>query len=176
MDPPYAAIFLLLIFFGLAGIVSIVKARRKSEKTYYLVSGVAFLVVLAVAVALLNQFLLSFAIIVVAGLMSLVLLPRAMALYGQEIFEQKQETDASTPLTLKDFLTWKPWIKLESTHGFRKMMPIYSLFNIGAIGAILITLTVLGIINTVMAIQTAILAGIGSVIIVYRQIWKAFKK
>ena len=113
MEPPYRAILLLLCFCGLMGIIGIVKARRRNEKTYYSISGVAFLMVLAVAVALLNQFLLSFAIIIVAGLLSTVLLPKAMQLYGQEIVTQKQETDVSTPLRLRDFLTWKAWLKLE---------------------------------------------------------------
>jgi len=176
MDPPYGAIFLLFIFFGLVGIVGIVKARRRGEKTYCLVSGVAFLVVLAVAVALLSQFLLSFAIIVVAGLLSIVLLPRVIVLYGQEIVEQKQETDVSAPLRLKDFLSWKAWLKIESIYGFRKMMIIYSLFNITLGGTVLITLVVLNIINPVIAISTAVATTIYSITIFYRQIWKAFKK
>ena len=176
MDPPYGAIFLLLVICGLVGFASIVKARRKRENIYYLITAVVFLMFLAVVVALLNQFLLSFALIIVTGILSIAILPQAMDLYRQEIVKQRQETDVSTPLSIRDFLTWKAWIKLESTYGFRKMLLLYSLFNIGTIGAILITLTALDIINTVIALQTAILAGIVSVIIIYRQIWKAFKK
>jgi hypothetical protein len=175
MDPPYGAIFLLLIFFGLAGIVGIVKARRKKEKTYYLISGVSFLVVIAVVAALLNQFLLSFFIIVVSGLASFVLLPKVMQLYGQEIIEQKQETDVSAPLRLKDFLTWKAWIKLESKHGFRKMITIYSVFNVIVVAVLMLSLLVFGVVTPVMVMWYLIPAGIVSTIIFYRQIWKAFK-
>jgi hypothetical protein len=175
MDPPYGAIFLLLIFFGLAGIVGIVKARRKKEKTYYLISGVSFLVVIAVVAALLNQFLLSFFIIVVSGLASFVLLPKVMQLYGQEIIEQKQETDVSAPLRLKDFLTWKAWIKLESKHGFRKMITIYSVFNVIVVAVLMLSLLVFGVVTPVMVMWYLIPAGIVSNIIFYRQIWKAFK-
>jgi len=176
MEPPYAAIFLLVAICGLAGVASIVKARRKRENTYYLITAVVFLMFLAVVVVLFNQFMLSFALIVVIGMLSIAILPKAMNLYRQEIVKQRQEADVSTPLSIRDFLTWKAWIKLKAIYGFRKMLLLYSLFNIGTIGAILITLTALGIINTVMALRTVILAGIVSVIIVYRQIWKAFKK
>jgi len=176
MEPPYGAIFLLFIVLGFAGVVSIFKARQRREKTYYLVSIVAFIGVFAVAVALLNQFVLSFAILIVAGLMSLVLLPRVMELYGQEIVKQKHETDVSTPLRIRDFLTWKGWIKLKAIYGFRKMITIYSILNIGAVAALLLVLTVLGIITPVMAIWYSILTAIVSIIIVYRQIWKAFKE
>jgi len=176
MEPPYIAIFLLLILFGFTGVVSIFKARQRKEKTYYLMSITIFIGFFAVAVSLLNQFVLSFALLIVAGLMSFVLLPRVMELYGQEILTQKQETDVSAPLTIRDFLTWKAWIKLKAIYGFRKMITIYSILNIGAVAAIMLGFTVFGIITPVLAIWYSIITAIVSIIIFYRQIWKAFKE
>jgi hypothetical protein len=126
-------------------------------------------------VALLNQFLLLFFIIVVAGLASFVLLPKVMQLYGQEIVEQKQETDVSAPLRLKDFLTWKAWVKLEFKYGLRKMITIYSIFNVIVVAVLMLSLIVFGVVTPVMTMWYLIPAGIVSIIIFYRQIWEAFK-
>jgi hypothetical protein len=175
MELPYWAVFLLLIFCTLSGIVGIVKARRGREKTYYWVSSVSFLVVIAAVAALFNQFLLSFAMIVVTGIISIVLLPRVMGLYGKEVVKQKQETDVSAQLRMRDFLTWKAWIKLEAIYGFRKMIILYSILNIGFIGAGLLTLLALGLITPLMAVSYTISTTVLSFIIGYRQIWKAFK-
>lgn len=176
MEPPYWAIFLLFVVLGFAGVVSFFKARQRREKTYYLMSITIFIGIFAVAVALLNQFVLSFALWIVAGLMSFVLLPRVMELYGQEILTQKQETDVSTPLRIRDFLTWKGLIKLKALYGFRKMITIYSILSIGGVAAILLVFIGLGIITPLMAILYSIITAIVSIIIFYRQIWKAFKE
>jgi len=175
MDPPYGAIFLAIVL-SLAGVVSIVKARRRRERAYYLVSTVAFLALLAVVVALLNQILLSLALIVVAGLLSIASLPKVFDLSRQEVIKQWQKTDVSTPLRIRDFLTWKGWIKLTTTYGFRKTMFLCILFNIGVGGVILLTLNVLGIINTIIAVIYTIFIGIFSTIISYYQVRRAFKQ
>jgi len=175
MEPPYWAIFLLFIFFGLACFVGIVKARRRREPTYYWVSGASFLVVIAVAAALLNQFLLSFAMIVAAGIISIGVLPRVMELYGEEIVKQKQETDVSAPLRMRDFLTWKGWIKFRAIHGLRKMLTVYILLNMGIVAAFLLTLIALGLMTPLAAVFYAISTTVFSFVIGYRQIWKAFK-
>jgi hypothetical protein len=175
MEPPYWALFLLLLLCTLAGIVGIVKARRRRENTYYWVSGISFLVVITVIAALFNQFLLSFAMIIATGIISIGLLPRVMALYGEEIVKQKQETDVSAPLKMRDFLTWKAWIKLKAIYGFRKMIILYSILNMGIIAAGLLTLIALGLITPLMAVSYTISTTILSFIIGYRQIWKALK-
>jgi hypothetical protein len=175
MDPPYWAIFLLIVLCSLAGVVSIVKARRRRERAYYLVSTVAFLMLVAVVVALLNQFLLSLALIVVAGLLSIVSSPKVIDLYGQEMIKQRQETDVSTPLRIRDFLTWKGWIKFNAIYGFRKTMLLYIISNIGVGGAILLTLNILGMINTTITIVYLIVLGF-LIIVSHYQIRKAFKQ
>jgi len=176
MEPPYWAILLLVGICGLAGIALIVKAQRRKEKTYYWVSGIAFLVIIVVVVALLEQFLLSLVIIMVTCLLSIGLLPRVMDLYGQEIVKQIHETDVSAPLRMRDFLTWKGWIKIKTIYGFRKMLTIYSILNIGVVGALLLTLIALGLMTPLTAIFYAIFTAIFSFIIAYRQIYKAFKE
>jgi len=175
MEPIYWVFVLGIVMCSLLGFVGIVKARRRREPTYYWTSGVCFLVVMAFVAVLLNQFLLLFAMMGVALIISIVLLPRVMELYGEEIVKQKQETDVSAPLRMRDFLTWKAWIKLEAIYGFRKMIILYSILNIGFIAAGLLTLIALGLITPLIAIPYTISTTVLSFIIGYRQIWKAFK-
>ena len=175
MEPPYWAFILLLCFGAVSGIIGVVKARRRSEKTYYWVSGVCFLVVVAAVAALFSQFLLSFAILVSTGILSIVLLPRAMSLYGKEIVKQKQETDVSAPLQMRDFLTWKAWIKLRATHGLRVTVTLYILLNIGIIAAVMLTFIALGLLTPIMAVSYAISTTALSFLIGYSQLWKALK-
>ncbi len=152
------------------------KARRKKEQAYYIITGVAFLMFLVIGLALLNQALLAFIVLIVVGTFSAVMLPKVLGLYMQEIVEAVQETDVSAQLRIRDFLSWKGLIKLESSYGIHKAILIYSILNIGVGGAILLTLNVLGIINTVMAVGYTILVGIFSIIFFNHQIQKAFKQ
>ena len=174
---------MVIIFLGFWRVLGIVKARQRKEKSYYLMSIMGFTGVFGVALAFLNQFVLSFAnqhvlrfaILIVVGLMSFVVSPRVMELYKQEFLMQKQETDVSAPLAIRDFLTWKAWIKLKAIYGFHKMIIIYSILNIGAVAAILLGFIVLGITSPVMAIWDSFIAAIVSITIFYHYIWKAFK-
>jgi hypothetical protein len=175
METIYWLFLLGIVMCSLLGFVGIVKARRRREPTYYWTSGVCFLVVMAFVAVLLNQFLLLFAMMGGALIISIVLLPRVMELYGEEIVNQKQETDVSAPLRMKDFLTWKAWIKLEAIYGFRKMIILYSILNIGFIAAGLLTLIALGLITPLIAVPYTISTTVLSFMLGYRQIWKAFK-
>ena len=174
-EPPYWAFALLLSLCALAGIIGVVRARRGREPTYYLLSGVSFLVVVASVVALLNQFLLSFFILVATGILAIVLLPVAMSLYGKEIVRQKQETDVSAPLTMKDFLTWKAWIKLRATHGLGLTLTLYIIMNIGIIVAVMLAFMGVGLMTPIMAVSYAISTTALSILIGYSQLWKALK-
>jgi uncharacterized membrane protein HdeD (DUF308 family) len=89
MEPPYLALFLGIALSCFLGIFGIVKARRRKEPTYYGVSGVYFLLVIAFVAALLYQFLVFFAMIGLSFIVSIVLLPKAMELQRKEIGKQK---------------------------------------------------------------------------------------
>ena len=174
-EPPYWAFALLLSLCTLSGIIGVVRARRKREPTYYWISGVSFLVVIASVAALLNQLILSFFILVATGILAIFLLPVAMSLYGKEIVKQKQETDVSAPLTMKDFLTWKAWIKLRAIHGLRMTLTLYIIMNIGIIAAVMLTFMRVGLMTFPMAVSYAISTTVLSFLIGYSQLWKALK-
>jgi hypothetical protein len=176
MELPYLALFLGIALSCFLGIFGIVKARRKKEPTYYGVSGVCFLLVIAFVAALLNQFLVFFAMIGLSFIFSIVLLPKSMALYGKEIVKQKQETNASSPLRLRDFLTWKAWIKLKATHGFRTTVTLFLLTNTGIVVAVVLAFIVLGLMAPLMAVFYTISFSVFYFIISYRQVWKALKE
>jgi hypothetical protein len=175
MEPIYWIFLLGIVMCSLLGFFGIVKARRRREPTYYWTSGVSFLLVIAFVAALLNQFLLLFAMMGVALMISIVLLPRTMELYGKEILKQKQETDASAPLRMRDFLTWKAWIKLKAIYGFRKMIILYSILNMGIIAAGLLTLIALGLMTPMIAVSYTISTTLFFLTIGYRQLRKALK-
>jgi len=174
-DQLFLTIMLLIGFCGVAGTIGIVRARRKRETTYYWVSGVTFLVALAGVVALLEQFLLSMFMIISAALLSIVLLPRTMELQRQEILKQKQETDISAPLQLRDFWNLQGWIKLKARYGFRKTVILYSIVNIGIGAAIMLAFVAIGLFTTLIAVFYVIFSTAFSILILYRQLWKALK-
>jgi hypothetical protein len=175
MEPMYWLFLLGIVMCSLLGFFGIVKARRRREPTYYWTSGVCFLVVVAFVAALLSQFLLLFAMMGGALIISIGVLPRVMELYGEEIVKQKQETDASAPLRISDFLTWKAWIKLKAIYGFRKMMLLYSILNMGIIAAGLLTLIALGLMTPMTAVSYTISTTLFFLTIGYRQLRKALK-
>jgi hypothetical protein len=175
MEPIYWMLLLGIGMCSLSGFVGIVKARRRREPTYYWASGVCFLVVIAFVAALLNQFLLLFAMMGGALIISIGVLPRVMELYGEDIVKQKQETDVSAPLRMRDFLTWKAWIKLKAIYGFRKMMILYSILNMGFIAAGLLTLIALGLINPLIYVSYTVSTTVFFLTFGYRQLRKALK-
>jgi hypothetical protein len=175
MEPIYWLFLLGIVMCSLLGFFGIVKARRRREPTYYWTSGVCFLVVVAFVAALLSQFLLLFAMMGGALIISIGVLPRVMELYGEEIVKQKQETDASAPLRMRDFLTWKAWIKLKAIYGFRKMIILYSILNMGIIAAGLLTLIALGLMTPMIAVSYTISTTLFFLTIGYRQLRKALK-
>jgi len=78
-------------------------------------------------------------------------------------------------LRLKDFLTWKAWIKLEALYGFQKMITLYTILNIGIIAAGLLTLIVLNLITLSTAVSYTISTTLFFLTIGYRQLRKALK-
>jgi len=175
MSVPWGAILFLLCFCGLMGMLAVRKARRKKEQAYYIITGVAFLMFLVIGLALLNQALLAFIVLIVVGTFSAVMLPKMLALYMQEIVEAVQETDVSAPLRIRDFLSWANVIKLERMYGFNKTILIYSLLTTGGLAAIMLVFNILGIVTPVMAVGYTILSGIFSPIYFHHVIKKAIK-
>lgn len=175
MEPVYWIFLLGIVMCGLLGSFGIMKARRRREPTYYWVSGICFLLVTALVAALLKQFLLSFAMMGGALMISIGVLPRIMELNREEIVKQKQETDVSAPLQLKDFLTLSGWIKLRATHGLRKTLTLYILTNMEIVAAVGLVFVALGLMNSLTFAFYAIFYTTFSFIISYRQVWKALK-
>jgi hypothetical protein len=175
-EPQYWILYLGIVLFSFLTIFGIVNARRKNEPVYYWSSGVCFLLVIAVVAALLNQFLLLFAMMGLAVIISIVLLPQVREFQREEILKQKQETDVSASLRLKDFLTLKGWIKLRATHGFRKTLTLYILINIGILVAFLLVFMVLGLMSPLMLASYTISTTLVLFIIGYQQVWKPLKE
>jgi hypothetical protein len=175
-EPQYWILYLGIVLFSFLTIFGIVNARRKNEPVYYWSSGVCFLLVIAVVAALLNQFLLLFAMMGLAVIISIVLLPQVTEFQREEILKQKQETNVSAPLRLKDFLTLKGWIKLRTTHGFRKTLTLYILINIGILVAFLLVFMVLGLMSPLMLASYTISTTLVLFIIGYQQVWKPLKE
>ena len=175
MNPLYGLMLFGVAFFGLMVVVGVVKARRKKEKAYYISAIVAFLMLLSSIFVILNQFILVLVLFVATAILSVAVLPKTIELMRREPLRELQETDFSAPLRIRELLTWKGWFKLTSSWGIRKTLCLYSLLNMGGVGAIFFTLSILGMISMVWTAVATILVGIGSPIFFYRQIGKALK-
>jgi hypothetical protein len=175
MESLYWLLLLGIVMCSFLGFFIIVKARRRRELAYYLAGGVCFLVVVAFVAVLFEQWLLFFALMGVAFIISVGALPRVVELYGEEIVKQKQETDASAPLRMRDFLTWKAWIKLEAIYGLNKMIILYAILNIGLVAVGLLTLIVLDLVTPIAAVSYTISTTLFFLTIGYRQLRKALK-
>jgi len=175
MNPLYGLMLFGVAFFGFMVIVGVVKARRRKEKAYYISAMVSFLMLLSSVFVILNQFILVLVLFVATGILSVAGLPKIIKVMRQEPLKELQETDFSAPLRVRDLLTWKGWFKLESRWGVRKTVCFYSLLNMGGVGAIFFTFSILDMISIVWAIGVTIIVGIFSPIYFYRQVGKALK-
>ncbi len=175
MTPLDVAVLIIVIFCFLAGIMDIVKARRKKQKIRYFFSGFFFLVVVAFVALFFGQVLLSLVVFGLLGIMGFFLFPKTFGLHKQEVITQKQETEISAPLTPRDFLTWKAWIKLKAIYGFRKMMIIYIVSTTTIVVTILFVFIVLGIIPDGTQMYFVIMGAALPVAVNYYQSWKILK-
>ena len=124
-------------------VVGVVKARRKKEKAYYISAMVSFLMLLSCIFVILNQFFLVGVLLVAAGILGVVGLPKSIEVFRREMLKERQETDLSAPLRGRDLLMWKGWFKLVSRWGIRKTVCLYSLFA----GAVFFILSIFGMIS-----------------------------
>ena len=175
MNPLYGLMLFGVAFFVFMVVVGVVQARRKKEKAYYISAIVSFLMLLFSIFIILNQFILALILFVAIPILSIAGLPKIIKAMRREPLKELQETDFSAPLRVRELLTWKGWFKLESRWGVRKTMCLYSLLNMGGIGAIFFTLSILGTISIAWTIGFTIIVGILSPIFFYRQIGKALK-
>jgi hypothetical protein len=175
-EPPYWLFFLGITLFIVSAFYGIVKARRRNEPVYYWVSGICVLQIIAFAAILLNQFLVFFATMGLSVIVCIGLLPRIMELNREEIVKQKQETNSSAPLRMRDFLTWKGWIKFRAIHGLRKMLTVYILFNTGIVAALVLASIIFSLMPPRIVAVYAISYTAFSSIISYHQLRKALKE
>jgi hypothetical protein len=176
MNPLYGLMLFGVAFFGFMVVVGVVQARRKKEKAYYISAVVSFLMLLSSIFVILNQFILVLVLFIAIGILSVAGLPKIIKTMKREPLKELQETDFSAPLRVRDLLTWKGWFKLTSRLGIRKTMCLYSLLNMGGIGAIVFTLSILGTISMILTAVVTILVGIFSPIFFYRQIGKTLEQ
>ena len=175
-DLPYLIIYLGIFMLSFLAVFGLVKARRKNEPVYYWSSGTSFLLLIAFVAVLFNNFLLFYAVIGLAVVISIVWLPQVRELNREELVKQKQETDVSAPLRLKDFLTFKGLIKLRATHGLRTAVTLYLLTNTGILAAAVLVFIALGLMTPIMAFLYSITFTVFYFLISYRQVWKALKE
>jgi len=175
VNPLYVLMLFGVAFFGFIVIVSVVKARRKKEKAYYVSAVVSFLMLLSSIFVILNQFILVLVLFIAIGILSVAGLPKTIEVLRLEPLIELQEADLSAPLKVRELLTWKGWFKLESRWGVRKTVCLCSLLNMGGVGAVFYTLSILGVINIAWAVGFTIVVGILSAIYFYHQVGKAMK-
>jgi len=180
-DPPYGAILLLGILSILSAVLSIRQARRKGERIHYMGAVVGFLMLSVFALALLNQALLAFVLLVVGGMLCIAALPRVITVQRREMAEQLEkqlrEVDFSAPLRARDLLAWKGWLKLAHRWGVRKTATIYSLISLAFVATVLFTiLSTLGIMNPWYVVGFAVASAIASFVWFYRQIGRALER
>lgn len=181
MDPPYGAILFLAVLSVLTAVLSIRRARQKREKIHYIGAVIGFLMLSVFALALLNQALLAFFILVAGGIVCIATLPRIMSVQKQELERQLakaiEETDLSEPLRLRELMGWKGWLKLAHRWGSWKTASIYSILGAVIIALVsYIALSVFYVLNIWLFAGYTISATIIIFILFHHQISKASKR
>ena len=176
MNPLYGLMLFGVVFFGLMAVVGVVQARRKGEKAYYLSIMVSSVLLVALVLLFLNQFVVVINLVALTAILSLAGLPKLLNVQERELAKRLQEMDLSAPLSVSEFLTWKGWFKLVSRWGIRKTMCLYSLIMMGVGAALFFTSSIFGIIRVAWAAAYTIIIGIGSAIFFHRQVRKALEK
>jgi NADH:ubiquinone oxidoreductase subunit 6 (subunit J) len=143
MNPPYELFLFGVAFFGFMAVVGVVQAHRKREKTYYLSAMVCFVMLLAFIFFFLNQPILALTIIITAGILSIVELPKMLKVRERELTKRLQEKDFSAPLRKRYFLSDIWWLKLASKWGLRKTICLFYLVSMSLSGGILLILSTL---------------------------------
>lgn len=176
VESPYLLIYFGMVILSFIIVFNIVKARRRNEPAYYGIIGACFLLVIAFVSVLFYQIFLFFTLIGLAAIISILLLPQIREINRKEFVKQKQETDVSAPLRLRDFLSFKCWIKLKATYGFFTSITLYIITNTVIIVAVMLAFIVLGLFTTLMAVFYTVTFSVIYFILSYRQVWKILKE
>jgi hypothetical protein len=153
-------------------VLGTVRARRSKERAYYRSGLMAGLMLLAIASILLSHFVLFAVFFVVAFVVSLVDISKVKEAFLREPVTQRQETNVSEPLKVRDLRKWKGWFKLAAQWGVHKATSVYVLVMTGISGGILFMLSVFGFLNPILTTIYTIVVVIASVILFRRQVEK----
>ena len=175
MNPPLGFLLFGSAFFLIVAAVGVMQARRKKEKTYYGSALVSLLMAPVPILIYINQFLPTILLMASAVLLSIVGWPKISRVLIQEWTKILQESDISTPLRGRDFLTMKGWLKLASRRGVLWTVFLHSLFMMIIFGVALFTLSLWGIVSTLYVTVCTITSTISYAIMFYQQITKALK-
>ena len=150
------------------------RARREKEKTYYLIATAGFLMALACVFTFLQQFILVILLFAIIGLITAVGWSKRWRLAEQEIGKILDETDFSSPLRRRDFLTMKAWVKMASRWGVWKTVLLTWVLNVPICGGLFFIQSLLDIISMTEVVIFTIIASIGSAVGIYWGLSKAF--
>lgn len=177
MNLPYELFLFGVSFFGFLAVVSVVQARRKKEKTYYLGAVVGFVVLLAFVFAFFNQLILAFILIVATGILSVAGLPKMLTVQKRELAKQLQGADLSAPSRVRDFFTTQWWLKLASKRGLLKTACLYYLLSMVIMGGIFFTLsTFFSFVTIRYVVSYTVIFSIFSTFIFYWQFKKVLER
>lgn len=176
VDRIYWLLILGLFWFGFLTVFYIIKARQKSERSYYLGALLGSSMILLIVLVFLNQKILALILMAAMTVLSIVILPVVIKTQAREAAVQLQETDLTAALRLRDFFTYKGVLKLAHRWGVVKTVSIYFVLTFVGVACALYILTMYGIGTIVSVISKAILASLIISITFYHIINKALKK
>jgi len=162
-----------LVWFGSLTVFYIFKARRKNERTYYLGALLGFFMILLIFLVFLNQKFLALILMGVMTVLSIVTLSVVIKTQTREATMHLREVDLTAALSLKDFFTYRGWLKLVRRWGVVKTVSIYFVITFVGVAGALYILSMYGIGTIESAIGNAILASLLISITFYRIISKA---
>ena len=167
-----------LSLFGIAlsaliAVAGAVEAHRTKRRIYHLSTIAGLWMMLFFALASLGQFILAFVLIIVLGIFSYATLPRVLKAREKELTKKLQETDASSPLTVRDLFTDALWLKLVARWGLSKSLGlIYLAFLAGIAGVLWVVSQFYTFITLTFIIAYAVTFSSLFIIILYMQIRK----
>jgi hypothetical protein len=172
----YWLLILGLVWFGFLTVFYIIKARRKKEKTYYLGALLGSSMVFLIVLVFLNQKFLALILMAAMAVLSVATLAVVTKTQRREATVQLQEVDLTAALRLRDFFTYKGWLKLAHRWGVIKTVSFYFILTFTGVAGALYILSMYGIGTIVSVIGNAIIASLLISITFYHIINKALKK
>jgi membrane protein implicated in regulation of membrane protease activity len=160
-------------FGALMAVAGAVKAHRTKQRIYHLSTVAGLSVMLIFALAFLGQFILAFVLVIVLGMFSYAMLPRVLKAREKEQTKKLQETEVSSPLTVRDLFTDALWLKLIARWGLWKSLGlIYLAFLAGIAGVLWVIGQFYTLITLTFIIVYAFTFSSLYIILLYRQLRK----